>query len=175
MEKINSYSEALFLIAKEKKREQEYLTALKDICSVFEENPEYAEYVSSYAVSEDKRIEAVRNAFSSSMPQDVFSFLCILCERHKSGQIKLITDEYEKLYFAQEGISKVRITSAYPLDEKQKERLIFQLEKKYRRKTAPEFFTDKALIGGIKIEIDGSVIDSSVINRLNKLREVMDK
>ena len=170
-----SYAEALFLIAKEEKKEEEYLSSLYEVCAAFEENPEYSVFLSSYTVSAEKRIEAFREAFRGRLPGDVESFICILCEKRRTGEIKEITREYEKMYFTENNISKANVTSAYPLDTEQREKLKKRLEEDCGHKVKAEFFTDKALLGGVRIEIDGKVIDMTVRSRLNKLREVMDK
>lgn len=176
MEKtVNSYAEALFLIANEENRAEEYLSALYKVCEIFRENPEYKVFLSSYTVSKEKRIEAFEKAFSGILPDRVLDFMCILCDKRKTGDIEEITAEYEKMYFAAENISKASVISAYPLDEKQLEAIKARLEKICGHRVKTEFSVDQALIGGMKIEIDGRVIDSSVRNRLNKLREVMDK
>lgn len=174
-QKINSYAEAFFLLAQEENRTQEYLTALYEICAVLKENPEYSVFLSSYSVSKEKRIEAVESAFSGRLPERAVSFLCILCEKRKVNEIEEITAEYEKMYFAQENISKAIITGAYPFDEEQKKKVKSQLEKLCGHRVIAEFYVDKTLLGGVKAEIDGKIIDSSVRNQLNKLREVMDR
>lgn len=170
-----SYAEALFLIAKEEKKEEEYLSSLYEVCTAFEENPEYSVFLSSYTVSAEKRVEAFREAFGGKLPENVESFICILCEKRRTGELKEITEEYEKMYFAENSISKAYVTSAYPLDMNQREKLKNRLEEICGHRVKAEFFTDKNLLGGIKIEIDGKVIDSTVRSRLNKLREVMDR
>lgn len=173
--KTNSYAEALFLLAQEEECTEEYLSALKDICAVFGETPEYPVFLSSYTVSKEKRIEAIEKAFGERLPEKVVSFLCILCDRRKVTQIDEITEEFEKMYFEKENISKAVITSAYPLSEEQKEKTKAKLEAMCGHKVVTEFSLDKTLIGGMKAELDGRIIDSSVRNQLNKLREVMDK
>ena len=171
----NSYAEALFSLAQDEKSEKEYLSSLYDVCSVFRENPEYPVFLSSYTVSKEKRIEALSTAFSASLPENVLSFLCILCEKRNITQLEEITREYEKMYFSAFNISKAYVTSAYPLDNEQSAQLIKKLEEMTGRSVTAEFLTDKSLIGGIKAEIDGRIIDYTVKNRLNKLREVMNK
>lgn len=174
-QKTNSYAEALFLLAQEENCTQEYLTALYDICRVFDENPEYSVFLSSYTISKEKRLEAIESAFSGKLPERVVSFLCILCDKRRTGEIREITAEYEKMYFEKENISKAVITAAYPLSEEQKAKISSKLEKLSGHRVMAEFSVDKALLGGMKIELDGKIIDSSVRNQLNKLREVMDR
>lgn len=174
-QKVNSYAEALFLLAQEENCVKEYLDALYDICAVFRETPEYPVFLSSYTVSKEKRIEALETAFSQIIPERVLSFLCILCDRRRAGEIEEITAEYEKMYYALENISKANVSSAYPLDETQQKNVTAKLEKLCAHKVIAQFSVDKSLLGGMKIELDGRIIDSSVRNQLNKLREVMDK
>lgn len=173
--KVNSYAEALFLLSQEEGRSQEYLTALCDICAVFKENPEYPEFLASYAISKEKRIDAIEKAFDGVMPEKVVSFICILCEKRKVFEIEEITAEFEKMYFETENISKAVIKGAYPLSDEQKAKVKEKLEKLCGHRIVAQFETDHSLIGGMTVELDGRIIDSSVRNRLNKLREVMDR
>lgn len=174
-QKNNSYAEAFFLLATEENNTQEYLDALSDICAVFKENPEYPVFLSSYTISKEKRIEAIEKAFGGRLPERAVSFLCVLCEKRRVSEIEEIRAEYEKMYFARENISKAVISAAYPLDEEQKAKLKDRLEKMCGHSVIAEFTVDKSLIGGMTVELDGRIIDSSVRNRLNKLREVMDR
>lgn len=174
-QKNNAYAEALFLIAQEENRTEEYLEALKDICAVFRETPEYPLFLSSYTVSKEERVNAVEQAFGRALPEKAVSFLCILCERRRANEIFEIETEFEKMYFKKENISRACVTSAYPLNEEQAKRLEERLTKLCAHRIVTEFKTDGSLLGGIKVEVDGKIIDSSVRNQLNKLREVMDK
>lgn len=173
--KVNSYAEALFLLAQEENSTQEYLTALYDIGAVFKENPEYSDFLSSYTISKEKRIEALETAFGEAINERVISFMCILIEKRKVHELEEIISEFERMYFEAENISKAYITSACELDKEQSEKIAAKLEKICGHKVIVEYLVDSALLGGMKIEVDGRIIDSSVRNRLNKLREVMDK
>lgn len=172
---VDSYAEALFLIAKEENLEEEYLNSLNDVCSVFDENPEYSEFLSSYSISKEKRIESLEKVFSAILPENVLSFLCILCDKRRIKELKEITKEYERLYFSLADISRAYVRSAYPLDDEQKKSVTAGLEKFCGHRVIADFAEDKSLIGGVQAEVDGRVIDTSIRNRLNKLREVMDK
>lgn len=173
--KVNSYAEALFLLSREEESSREYLTALCDICTVFRENPEYPVFLASYAISKEKRIEAIEKAFGGRIPERVVSFICILCEKRKIFEIEEIKSEFENMYFQAENISKAVVTGAYPLSDDQKAKMKEKLERLCGHRVEAQFETDRSLIGGMTVELDGRIIDSSVRNQLNKLREVMDK
>lgn len=173
--KVNSYAEALFLLAQEENRTEEYLKALYDIGAAFKENPEYSDFLASYTISKEKRIEAVEKAFGDTVPERVLSFICILIEKRKIHELGEIISEFEKMYFEAENISKAYVTSACALSKEQSEKIAAKLEELCGHRVIVEFAVDSTLIGGVKVEVDGKIIDSSVRNRLNKLREVMDK
>ena len=65
------------------------------------------------------------------------------------------------------------MTSAVPLKDEEAEALRIGLEKKFSRKVTLRCAVDPGLIGGMRVEIDGRVIDGSIRNKLDKIKEVM--
>ena len=65
------------------------------------------------------------------------------------------------------------VSSAVALTEEQLETLRTGLEKKFARKITLRTRVDPSLIGGMRVEIEGRVIDGSIRNKLDKIKEVM--
>ena len=49
-----------------------------------------------------------------------------------------------------------------------------KLEKKLGRNVTLQCRLDPALIGGVRVEVDGMVIDGSIRNKLEEIKEVMN-
>lgn len=70
----------------------------------------------------------------------------------------------------QAGLSVATVTSARPIAEQQLARLQERLSKSYGMQLRINPVVDPAIIGGIRVQVGGDVIDGSVASRLNELR-----
>ncbi len=168
-----AYAEALFAIAMEQNRVQEYAESLEALTEVMSENPEYPMYLATPALPLSERISAIEEAFGKEMPENVVSFLKLLCENNHITELLEIIKEFFKLEMAVSNTITVTVTSKIPLTKDQKEKLISKLEAKYRKRICPIYETDESLLGGFKITAEDQLIDGSVQKRLQKMKEVI--
>ena len=61
-----------------------------------------------------------------------------------------------------------------PLSEAQTVALRQKLAKKLGQKITIQCREDPSLIGGLRVEVDGRVIDGSIRNKLEEIKEVMN-
>ena len=167
------YAEALFALACEEGKETEFLTALERIEKILEEQPDYAALLSSPSIPLNERLEAVEAALADGFPKYVISWVQLLCEKGRISCLKESIDEYKALLDESERISKVKVTSATPLTDEEKRKLVSKLEQKEKRKVSAEYFVDSALLGGLIVEVDGKIMDGSVRQRLHDVKEVI--
>ena len=62
METGREYAQALFMLAKENSQEDQYLEALEQILSCFNDNPLYIDFLSSVNISKKERTDAIDEA-----------------------------------------------------------------------------------------------------------------
>lgn len=167
------YAEALFMLACEGGQEKAYAEALKTVRNTFCENPEYPIFLVSPAIPQRERLSAIETAFADRVPEDVLSYLLLLCEKGRIVHFMQSVDEYEKLLLASERILDAKVTSAAVLTDEEKKRLKEKLEARYRGAVNIEYETDEALLGGLIVEIDGKTLDGSVRDRLQRVKEVI--
>ncbi len=167
------YGAALFMLACEADKKREYAAALKRIRECFAEDPDYEVFLSSPSISRKHRLSAIETAFSDCVPEDVLSFLMLLCEKGRMDCFSVAVEEYNALLDHAEHISNAKVTSAEPLTETEKAKLKKKLELVYKGEVHIEYFTDKDLIGGLVVEVDGSIMDGSLRQRLRDVKDVM--
>ena len=168
------YGTALFMLACEKDTKHEINGALDIVAAVFDENPEYIEFLSSPSVSIDERLSAIEQAFSS-LPEDVVSYLQLLTERGRIGGFRESVEEYRQLLAASEHVVHAKVTTTVPLTEDEKTALSKKLEGLCRSSVAMEFSLDPALLGGVIVEVDGRILDGSVRHHLNEVKDVISR
>ena len=91
------YAEALFSLAAEEQAAEEYLQSLQTVKQLMADNPDYVEFLNSPAIPLSERLSSVDEAFESSMPEYVVSFLKLLCENGKVRLLSGCIDEFVKL------------------------------------------------------------------------------
>ncbi len=168
------YAEALFTLAAEENAIDEYLLSLGTVKQLFEENPDYIEFLASPALPLNERLASVDEAFEGRMPEYVVSFLKVLCENGKVGTVLDCIDEFTKLAMEFSNRTFANIYSAVSLSEEQKEAICKKLEKMTKKSIDPIYIIDESLIGGMKIEVDGKTFDGSVKHRLGEIKDVMN-
>lgn len=175
MQMSKEYAEALFSLAKEDGKQNEYAVSLECVMEILSDNPEYIDFLSSPGIALDERLDAIEKAFENSIEQNVVSFVKILCEKGRIRAIKSCIEEYKKLLNAEKSISTAIVTSAIELTEEEKQKLAGKLEVKSGHSVILDCRVDKSLIGGLVIELDGKTIDASVKGRLHEVKDVISK
>ena len=170
-----AHAEALFAIALEKNKVTEYAESLEAIVEVLRENPEYPMYLATPALPLSERLLAIEEAFGNFLPEDVLSFLKLLCEHNEITKLSEMIEEFFQLEMAVSNTITVTITSKIPFTEEQKEKLITKLEDKYRKRICPIYQLDSTLLGGFTITAEDQMIDASVQKRLQRIKEVMKR
>lgn len=169
------YAEALFLLSEEKSCTDSYSETLGNIKNIVEENPDYLEFLASPAVVLSERIAAIEEAFSGFCDEFILNFLKLLCENGRIKELPFCIEEFEYLKTLAENKANATVYYAYPLDDAQKQALKAKLESKIGKNIDLVFIEDKSLIGGIKVELDGKVIDGSAKHYLNKVKGVISQ
>lgn len=169
------YASALFELACEQDCRQEFLDALNLIQKSFSSFPEYVGILSSPNIPLAERTGLVSSAFSGKVPEYVLSFTELMIEKGHIGMFGECLKEYEKLYRALSELSEARVVSAEELTEDEKQRLLEKLEKISGHRVEASYETDKSLIGGLVVYMDGRVIDGSIRSRIKDVKEVIGK
>ena len=174
-EQSKAYAEALYALAAETGEEKACLDGLTLVLEVLADNPAYTELLASPAIPMAERNAVLEEAFGGRVPEQVLSFVGVLCAH---GAVRSLPDcgaEYRRLYEAAVSLSTATVTSAVPLTEEQKALLRQKLEKISGRTVILACAVDESLLGGVTVQLDGKVLDGSLRRRLHDVKEVMEQ
>ena len=169
------YAEALFLLACEEKAEREYMMALDEIGALLRDTPELMALLSSPAIPWKERKEAALAVFGGNVPRHVLSFLQLLCEKGRIRSFEDCKAEYRRLLQIKESVISAKVVSTVPLTEDETRALTQNLEKKCGKTVTLVCSVDPSLLGGLVVELDGTVMDGSLRHRLHEVKEVMNR
>ena len=167
------YAAALFSIAKDEGKTKEYLQAMNLIKNEFDANKEYFQILASPAISTSERCALISKAFASSVPENVLSFLQLLCQRGHIKKLESCFKEFDELYRAENLVSSAKIISAVELSEIEKAALVKKLEAVKKHALNAVYEVDADIMGGIIIYLDDTVIDGSLRSKLKDIKEVI--
>ena len=171
----NEYAQAIFMLAQENSAIEEYSRALLLVQAQFEENPLYLQFLASPNIPRGERQSAVADAFGAEVPEQVLSLLQLLIEQGRISGFNECVEEFELLKAAAEQTLTATVKSAVELSDEQREALREKLEKLSGKKVIIENLTDRSLIGGMIVEMDGKVLDGSIRHQLSEVKEVIGK
>ena len=168
------YATAIFSLAKEKDLLSEIKLELEKIKTVISENRDYLLILSSPALGLGSRLNLIDEAFGDNH-EYVISFLKLLLENGHIASLSNCIDEFFCLCKALENRQVAKIYYVKEPTPEQKQRLLDKLEARTNKKIDAIYIEDKALIGGIKVELEDLIIDGSLTSRLLNIKGVIDK
>ena len=168
------YAEALFELAAGEEVLEETSDGLVTVVSALKQTPEYRQLLSSAAVGKAARIEALENAFRGKIPNVLLGVLRMMVSRGHVSALDGMAREFEELSRQYRGESVALVTSAVPLKEAEAVAIRAELEKRFARRIVLRCELDPGLIGGVRVEVEGRVIDGSVRNKLDQIKDVMN-
>ena len=168
------YAEALFELAAQDGVTRETSQGLETVSGAILQQPEYRALLASPAIGKQERLASLDEVFGGKVPDILLRVLKMMVSRGQISAFEGMVRDYEELAREFRGESMAVVTSAVPLTEAEAVALRRKLEKKFGRKMTLRFREDPALLGGIRVEADGRVIDGSIRNKLDEIKDVMN-
>jgi ATP synthase F1 delta subunit len=168
-----TYGTALFEAACDRDKTElinKELLALEDI---FNSEPQFFELLCSPGLGAESKKDLITKVFKGRMSQELINFLYVLIDKRRVGQCYVIAKAYRKLYNEKLGVSKGTIYSAVSLTKDRLGKLEKETGRLLRKNVELENLVDSQLIGGIRIFIEGKLIDASIRTRLDNMKEQM--
>ncbi len=164
-----TYSEALFSAARDAGKAKEIGEEAFAVLDVFKENEELFRLLDFPGISKDEKKQVISNVFGGRISKELENFMYILIDNRRIGRYEQITREYGKLEDLEEGVSYGTVYSTCGLSDERVARIEEKLTGLLGKKARLRQETDRSLIGGIKILIDGKILDASLRERLDDI------
>lgn len=164
-----TYGKALFDAAVELDKIDEIKEEIDQIDGILKKEKDYVSLLCNPAIPVVKKKAMIRNVFKGRVSEEVLSFLYILIDKDRMFHYHRIVKEYLKLMDEYRGEAYGKIYSTVPLSQEQLEKFETEAGKLLREKVKLRNKIDKSLLGGVKLLIDGKLIDASLRASLNDL------
>lgn len=171
-----TYGDALFELALEENRIEEFLEEVKEVVNIFEESDELTKLLNHPKISKNEKIEVVSNIFEGNISKELLGLMNLIIQKDRNSSFIEIFNYFIKMVKEYKNIGTAYVTTAVELNAVQKD----QVEKKLLETTKYvefeiEYLVDKALIGGMVIRIGDRVVDSSIKTKIYELTKELTK
>lgn len=164
------YAESLFGVAKEKGGLDVVRDQLAQFTEALEGDRDLEVFFFSPYFSSQEKLDGLKKSVDDADPE-FLNFLELLIEKHRMPAIFRIRREYEDLWKQENKRLDVTVISAVQLDPAVAEEVGAEVERQTGREVELTSRVDEKIIGGIVLQVGNMVLDSSIRNNLEKLRQ----
>ena len=168
------YASALFGLARDAKSIDRVEASLTRIRDALAQSEDFRALTTSPMIARPAAVKAVlATADQLGVDPTTRSFLGVLAENRRLGQLPAIVRGFRELAGRHRGEVSAEVTSAHPLDEDQVVALKQQLRQRVGRDVTVDLSVDPQLLGGLVVRVGSQMIDSSIRTRLHALASAM--
>jgi F-type H+-transporting ATPase subunit delta len=164
------YARALFEVATEHDSLDEIRDQLGEFADAMRDNRQFAVFFFSPYFSVPEKKDGLRRSVKDPNPE-FENFLEALIERHRMPAIFRIRTEFNSLWDEERRLLPVKITSAVTLDEATVQGISDRIGSQVDREIQVSAEVDPDILGGIVLRVGNLILDASIKNRLEQLRQ----
>jgi F-type H+-transporting ATPase subunit delta len=118
----------------------------------------------------DSKVELVANLFKGKLSADASLLVRFAVVGSRHHKVSTVLEQFGKQVSEVASRIVANVTVAAPLSAAQHQRLETTLSKNYGQALNLNVEIDPSILGGVKVQISGEIIDGSVANRLNQAK-----
>lgn len=171
----SKYAQAIYELAAEKNLLDQVEAQLGLIASTLETHSDLATFLYHPRVLAQAKKEMLGKIFEQDVTDFVLKFLMLIIDKRRETVLPAIIREYVRLANDARNIIEAAVTTALPLDDKQQTALKNKLGLVTGKTIVLKMQIDKAIIGGVIVQIGDKLIDGSVARQLEIMKNSLLK
>jgi ATP synthase F1 delta subunit len=164
------YATALFEAAEDRGKLDAVREQLGQFADALAENRDMQVYFFSPYFSSAEKEEGLERVISGG-EEELINFLRLLIEKHRMPVLFRIRRQFDALWAKENKRLGVTVTSAVELDPQIAERIGREIEEQTGNTVELQRRVDPDILGGLVVQVGNMVLDTSIRNRLEKLRK----
>lgn len=165
------YAKALYDFAGERNQIEEVFGDLQLFASTLKENRELQMLLRNPVVPPNQKHEIFESVFNGTLHEITYQFLDLLLKKRREPDLDSICDGLFHLYKQAHNIKTALIVTAQPLSDELRTKIVSLLTEQTRATIELKEVVDPYIIGGFVIQMDDFFLDSSILSKINKLRQ----
>ena len=170
---IKKYTQALFTVAVKENDINQISDRLHNIRSILKSVPELNQLLITRRVQVQDKMNILKNILGDNISNIEMDLLVLLMENGHMLLFEEVVKRFDYLKDRDSKTMKVQITSSSILSEDEVQHISLNIENKIQKKVDVTMETDTSIVGGIKLRVGNTLIDGSVSNCLQKMRDTL--
>ncbi|MBA61341.1 MAG: ATP synthase F1 subunit delta [Planctomycetaceae bacterium] len=146
----------------------EFQSLVEDVLNV---NAQIEAILGSPRIAHEDKVSIIDKAFQGKVTKTFLNFLKVASKHGRLDCLRVTYASFREQLFAQQGQLEVQVTTATELDQATQDSMKSALSAAFDATAELVLNVDPELIGGSLIRVGDTVYDSSVANRLERVRE----
>jgi len=168
----STYADALFDLAIENNKTDDWQTEIEAIKVILDENPDFNKLMSHPRVLKEEKLKLAEEAFGGKVDSEVVGLIRVIIEKDRYSEINAIFDDFVNKVKAYNEIGVAYVSTAKELTDAQQAAVEAKLlETTDYKSMEMHYSVDEGIIAGMIIRIGDRVVDSSVRSRLDGLKK----
>ncbi|TWW00489.1 ATP synthase F1 subunit delta [Chitinophaga pinensis] len=165
------YAKSLVDLSSEKGQLEAVHTDMQFLQQLSRTNPDVVALLRSPIIKPDKKQQILAAIFDGKVSAITAAFVKLLVVKGREGNLPEIAQEFSRQYDVLKNISKVKITTAVPMDAAVLDVIKTKVQAGTDKKVTLEAAVNPDLIGGFVLESDNNLYDASVLRDLNDIKK----
>jgi|Deesub1362B_J571_1020462.scaffolds.fasta_scaffold07189_2 F-type H+-transporting ATPase subunit delta len=167
------YAKALFQIGKERGILEKLHEDMTAFVRGLQENREFYHFFISPEVPRKEKEEKIEEIFGDAFSNVFYNFLLVVLKKRRQDLILDIAEEFNGELDRYNNRVKAHVTTAVALPPRLQEEIRSRLADQLKKEVILIPHVDPQVLGGIRITVDGLVIDGSLRGKLEKMRRFL--
>ncbi len=143
--------------------------------SVCKKSREFVVMLNSPIIPADKKYKIIQAITDNKVSKITQTFIKLLAAKNRESNLPEIITAFVEQFNKMKGIHKVKLTTATPVSDEIKNSFINKIESSSAiNNIEMETITDEKIIGGFVLEMDGKLVDASILRDLNDVKKQFD-
>lgn len=165
-----TYGAALFEAAQETGKKEQIMEEATEVLGILQQEPDLHAFINYPAVSAQEKKTVIDNIFGGKICDELLNFIYVLIDKRRTMRFENMIKVYKKLMDKEEGYSYGTVYSVEPLGETRMRELEADASKLFASNVRLTNEIEPKLIGGIKMLVDGKMIDISIRKKFDDLQ-----
>lgn len=171
-----TYGDALFAVAVEENRIDEFYADVQELMEVLRTNEELNKLMDHPKIIKEDKIKIIEETFTGRIAKEIVGLMTLLIMKGHYNHMASVFEYFIGLVKEEKKIGIATVTTALELSDKQKEEVLQKLlSTTHYESFEMHYAVEKELIGGMVIRIGDRVVDSSIRTKLYELSKELRK
>ena len=165
-----AYADALFELSIEENILDEIMEQTQSLAEILSQNADFLKLLNAPTVTKEEKVTIADNVFFGKINKHLLNFIKVMIQRKDTAEIRASFADFETLYNKHNNIEKAVATTAVPMTDRLKAKLVDKLQSLTGKKIVLTNKVDPSCLGGVILQFSDMQFNDSISGKLETLK-----